>query len=83
MLRIHCQLSSVAWDLSPLNILPSIEGWEEWDDVVPFSPVSPRAVYCEQGLSESVLLFVFKGQFIFNLTQNFFSSSLAHILSSL
>lgn len=34
--------------------------------------MSPRAVYCEQEVSQSVLLFVFRGQFIFNLTQRNF-----------
>lgn len=34
--------------------------------------MSSRAVYCEQEVSQSVLLFVFRGQFIFNLTHRNF-----------
>lgn len=77
-----CQFSSVAWDWSPPNIPPfhrGMGGMGWWNALV----TSPCAVYCELGVSESVSLFVFKGQFIFNLTRKIFSSSLAHILSSL
>lgn len=69
LLRIHCQLSPVvAWDWFLLNIPPFHwgTGGMGWQDSL---VMSPRAVYCEQEVSQSVLLFVFRGQFIFNLTQ--------------
>jgi len=52
------------------------------DGMMGFLVVSPCAVYCRQDISESVLLFVFRGRFIFDLTHRiFFSSSLAHLSS--
>lgn len=69
VLRIHCQLSPVAWGGFLLNTPPCHWGMG-WDDRISLSWV--HVLFTVSRRYQAVLLFVFRGQFIFNLAHRNF-----------